>query len=238
MLYLIGLGLNEKGLTLEGLDAIKKCKKIYLENYTVDFPYTQQTLEKVIKKKIVKLDREKVESNQIVEEAKKQDIGLLVYGSPLFATTHISLIMEAKKKKVKTKIIYSTSVFDAVSETGLQLYKFGKVSSMPKWAKNFEPDSFLEIVSQNKTIGAHSLILIDIGLEFNKAIDELIISCGKRCVIIDKFAVSSNLGSDKSKIYYGNIENLRKKKVAAPYCFIIPGEMHFLEEEALERFKV
>ena len=40
MLYIIGLGLNVKGITKEGLDAIKRCKKVYLENYTVDFPYT------------------------------------------------------------------------------------------------------------------------------------------------------------------------------------------------------
>ena len=51
MLYLIGLGLNEKGITLEGIDAIKKCKKIYLEGYTVDFPYPITKLEKVIGKK-------------------------------------------------------------------------------------------------------------------------------------------------------------------------------------------
>ena len=38
MLYLIGLGLNEKSISLEGLEAVKKCKKVYLEGYTVDFP--------------------------------------------------------------------------------------------------------------------------------------------------------------------------------------------------------
>ena len=39
MLYLIGLGLNEKGISLEGLEVIKKCRKVYLEEYTVNFPY-------------------------------------------------------------------------------------------------------------------------------------------------------------------------------------------------------
>ena len=236
MLYLIGLGLNEKGITLEGLEAIKKCKKVYLESYTVDFPYPVSKLEKVTEGKIIKLDREKVEDNGIVEEAKKEDVCLLIYGCPLFATTHISLIMEALKKKVKLKIIYSASVFDAVAETGLQLYKFGKVTSLTKWGKNFKPDSFLDIVSQNKSIGAHSLILVDIGLEFNDAINELKTSIERKKGSVDKIVVCSSIGTAKSVIYYGTIDKLKGKKIPAPYCFIIPGEMHFLEEEALERF--
>jgi len=96
MLYLIGLGLNEKGISKQGLEALDKCKKIYLESYTVDFPYSIEELEKVIEKKIIPANREKVENLSIVEEAKKENIALLVYGSPLFATTHITLIQEAK----------------------------------------------------------------------------------------------------------------------------------------------
>ena len=39
MLYIIGLGLNFDGISKFGLGVVKKCKKVYLENYTVDFPY-------------------------------------------------------------------------------------------------------------------------------------------------------------------------------------------------------
>ena len=236
MLYLIGLGLNERGISLEGKEAIKKCKKVYLEGYTVDFPYTLNKLEKVIGKKIVKLDREKVEDNSILGGVDKKNIALLVYGSPLFATTHISLLMEAEKQNIKIKIIYSASVFDAISETGLQLYKFGKISSMPKWQKSFEPDSFLEFVEENKKIKAHSLILIDIGLGLSDSLNQLEISIQRRKTNIDKLIVCSNLGTEKSKIFYGNIRELKEKKIVSPYCFIIPGEMHFLEKEAVERF--
>ena len=35
MLYFVGLGLgNEKDITLRGLEAVKSCEKIFLENYT------------------------------------------------------------------------------------------------------------------------------------------------------------------------------------------------------------
>ena len=240
MLYLIGLGLNKDGITLEGVNAIKKCSKTYLENYTVDFPYKLEELEKELSIKIVSLSRSEVESDKLVREAKKEDVALLIYGCPLFATTHMTLILDCKKAKVKTSIIYSASVFDAIAETGLQLYKFGKISSMPKWQKNFTPDSYLDFIIQNKGIEAHSLILVDIGLAFNDAINELEISSKNKKLKIDKIVVCTNLGTTESKIYFGTIEELKKltDKIKSPYCFIIPGEMHFMEKEAVERFLI
>ena len=112
MLYIIGLGLNEQGMSVEAIEAIKKCEKIFLETYTVDFPYNINKLEKVIGKKIIKVDRKIVESDFLVRGAKKSKIALLVYGSPLFATTHSTLIMDCRKEKIKIKLIYSASVFD------------------------------------------------------------------------------------------------------------------------------
>jgi len=48
MLYIIGLGLNERGISKQGLLALEKCKKIYLENYTVDFPYPENQIGKIL----------------------------------------------------------------------------------------------------------------------------------------------------------------------------------------------
>ena len=121
MLYLIGLGLNERGISKEGLLALKKCQKVYLEKYTVDFPYALSELH--LEEDIIPLKREDVESNKLIREAKSRGIALLVYGCPLFATTHLSLILDAEKQKVRTKVIYSASIFDAVAETGLQVYR-------------------------------------------------------------------------------------------------------------------
>lgn len=232
MLYIIGLGLDEKSVSLEGLEAVKKCKKIYLENYTVEFSYSKTKIEKIIGKKIQEADREKVESCELVCEAKKQDIALLVYGSPLTATTHITLIQEAKKKKVEYKIIYSASVFDAIAECGLQLYKFGKIASIP----NFEADSFIETIKDNQKINAHSLILIDIGLGFKDAINKLERTAEKNKIKLSKLIVCSRLGTNESSILGGSISNLRKEKISAPFCFIIPGKLHFIEEEFLKNF--
>jgi len=237
MFYIIGLGLNEKGISAEGKTALKKCHKVYLENYTIEFPYKLEKLEKLLGKKVKLLNRDDVENNKIIFESKKKNTALLIYGSPFFATTHITLIKECIDNEIEYKIIYSSSVFEAVAESGLQLYKFGKIASMPKWEKNFKPDSFVEIIKENRSINAHSLILIDIGLSFNNAIDQLIKSSKTKNFEIENILVCSQLGFN-SKFYYGKINRLKNKKIKAPFCFVIPGKMHFLEEEILKIYEM
>lgn len=236
MLYLIGLGLNKKAISLQGLEALKKCKKIYLENYTVDFPYKKEELEKTIGKKIISANREFVESLKLIDKSKKINIALLIYGSPLMATTHISLIQEAKKKNIKYEIIHNASILDAVSETGLQIYKFGKITSMPEWKKNFTPESFMEIVQQNISINAHTLILIDIGLEVQKALKQFEISAKNKKIKLKKIIICQSLGTGDEKIFYKNIKELKKIKIKKPFCMIIPSKLHFMEKEFLEEF--
>jgi len=231
MLYLIGLGLDVKGISKYGLETAKRCKRVYLENYTVEFPYSEGELKNTIGKKIIPADREKVESLDIVDEARKMDVALLVYGSPLTATTHISLLQEAKKCGVKYKVIYNASILDAVAETGLQVYKFGKIASMPE----FEADSFMEVIKKNQSINAHSLVLIDIGLKFEKVLERLEKASEKHKIKLNKILVCSRLGAKNSKIIYKNIEKLKEyENIRNPYCIIIPSKLHFLEKEILE----
>jgi len=237
MLYIIGLGLNLKGISLEGTEAIKNSKKVYLEAYTVDFPYTEGEINQLVGKKLELAGREFIEGLSIIDEARRKDVALLVYGSPLTATTHITLLQEAKASKVKCKIIYSASILDAVAGTGLQLYKFGKIASMPAWKKSYEPDSFMEIVKENQSINAHSLILVDIGLDFQNAFKQLEISAKKHDINLKKLVVCQQLGTRRGKVMYRDIGELREfEGVQKPYCLIIPGKLHFVEKEMLEGF--
>jgi diphthine synthase len=238
MLYIIGLGLNEKSLTQEGMDALKKCKRIYLENYTVDFPYTVHQLKEVLGEKIIEASREKVENLSLVDEAAKLNVALLVYGSPLTATTHITLIEECRASKIKHKLIYNASIFDAVAETGLQLYKFGKVASMPAWKKSYEPTSFMKIVQQNMSQEAHSLVLVDIGLDFADALKQLKVAALEYKIPLDKLVVCQSMGTKNQKILYRSIEELEGfDGVKKPYCLILPSKMHFVEREVLKGFE-
>jgi diphthine synthase len=236
MLYLIGLGLNSRGISKEGMLALEGCKKVYVEGYTVDFPYNIEE-ELKLGKNVEVLDRSKVESNFLIKEARSRKVALLIYGCPLFATTHMSLILDAHAQKVRTKVIYSTSVFDGLAETGLQLYKFGKIASMPTWSGDYEPDSFMDIVKENQSIKAHSLILIDIGLVFKKALVQLEMAAQKKGFNLKEMMVCSKIGTDEKQIFYGTTEYLRKKNIESPFCFIIPSELHFLEREVIEEFK-
>jgi diphthine synthase len=234
MLYIIGLGLNARGISKEGVAAVEKCKKIYLENYTVEFPYGLESLH--MGQEVIRLERKDVESNKLIKEAKSIHVALLVYGCPLFATTHTSLVLDARAAGIEVKVIQAASVFDAIGETGLQLYKFGKIASMPAWTDKYQPD-FLEYVEQNLSIKAHSLILIDIGLKFEKALTQLETAAKNRNMKLEKIIVCRKMGTDWQKVIYNSIENLRHEEVRAPYCIIIPSELHFMEKEFLESLR-
>jgi diphthine synthase len=239
MLYLIGLGLNERSLSKEAIEILKRCKRVYLDNYTVDFPYTEQALIDEIGKKVEAVGREKIESLEIVDEARKMDVALLVYGSPLTATTHITLIEEALASGVKYRVINNASIIDAVAESGLQIYKFGKITSMPYWKQSYEPDSFMEVVKENQSIKAHTLILIDINMDIKKTIEQLEKAAKKREVKLGKIIVCQCLGTKRQKILYRGIDEVREfSGVQKPYCIIIPGELHFLEKEFLKNFEL
>ena len=92
--YLIGTGMNENSISADALKILNSCDKIYLENYTVNFPYPIKELEKSLKIKITELNRAKVEDESILKKAKTQNIALLVYGDALSATTHMQLTLE------------------------------------------------------------------------------------------------------------------------------------------------
>ena len=231
MLYLIGIGLDKAGFSFEAYNAVKNSRVVYLEDYTVELPFEKEDIEELIEKKTKPVDREFVESFEVLKEAKEKNVSLLVYGSPLMATTHISLILEAKRRKIPYRIIQGASVFDAVAETGLQVYKFGKTASMP----NFEADSFMEIIKENLSIKAHTLILVDIGLKFKDAVERLEKLMTKNKINVEKAVVCEHLGLKDSRTYYNSFSKLRALKIKAPFCFVIPSDLHFLEKEFLEK---
>src|SRR3989344_2231290 len=162
MLYLIGIGLSEGDISLKAVEAIKKCDLVYFENYTSIIDYD---IEKFLKKKIILADRELVEnSEEIINNSKNKNVAFLVPGDVFSATTHINLYLEAKKNNIKTEIIHGISILTAVSNTGLSLYNFGKVTSIPFENKNVETP--YKVLEENKNL--HSLILLDLDPENNK----------------------------------------------------------------------
>ena len=237
--YLIGIGMNENSISVDAFETLKTCDKIYLENYTVNFPYSIKKLQSQYDIKIKELDRVKVEDESVIKEAKSKDIVLLVYGDSLSATTHIQLILECKKQKIPYQIFHNASILTTVAETGLSLYKFGKTASMPNWEEHKnKPTSFISYIKDNLSTLSHTLILTDIGLRIKDAITQLQESSKKTGISLpEKIIVVSNAGTKKQKIFYDTLKILENKKIPMPFCLIIPTELHFLEKETLEKLK-
>jgi diphthine synthase len=239
-------------ISVEALEILKQADKIYLENYTVNFPYPKSELERTYNIKIQELDRQNVEDESILEEAKDARIALLVYGDSLSATTHMQLILECKKLGIPYQVFHNASILTTIAETGLSLYKFGKTTSMPNWAEHTnKPTSFANYIKQNQSIDAHTLILTDIGLEISPAIEQLEESAKKEDLKLpEKIIAISHAGTPQQKIFYDTPENLanqhtnapstntpRMQSIRMPFCLIIPNNLHFLEEESLEELK-
>src|SRR3989344_4946031 len=168
-LYFIGLGLsNEKDITVNGLEAVKKCDIVYLEYYTSVLNTTKEKLEEFYGKKIILAPRQKVESdnNEIIDNAKTKNVAFLVAGDAMAATTHIDLMLRAKKEKIRCHVIHNASIINAVGITGLQLYKFGKTTSIPMENENVE--SPYDALKDNLSLGMHTLFLLDLKPDENK----------------------------------------------------------------------
>jgi diphthine synthase len=239
MLYLIGLGLNdEEDLTLKAIETAKKCD-CYCELYTSVWQGSLENLKNLIGKEIKILKRKDLEEGQelFLEKAKQNDIALFVPGDPLVATTHIDLAYEAKRKKILVKIIHNASIFSAIGETGLQIYKFGKTATIPL---NGKLENVKSTVKNNKRLGLHTLLLLDIDNETNifMTVPDALKMLLKVNIIndYDEIVVFSKAGGE-SEVFYNIAKEFLNKKIDLPAVLIIPSKLHFREKDFLELFQ-
>jgi len=239
MLYLIGLGLNdEEDLSLKAITAIKKCE-VYCDLYTSNWHGNLKKLEEIAGKKIEVLDREKTESDFLIKKAKQGNTALLVPGDPLTATTHFELLLEAKKEGIDVHVIHSSSIYTAIAETGLQIYKFGRTTSLVYPEKGFEPSSPYEVIAANKKAKFHTLILLDIKENKQMTIRQGIELLLKNSAISrnEKIVACCELGGNSIIEYDSASAIIEKDPKEIPAVIIIPGKLNFKEEEALELWK-
>lgn len=245
MLHLIGTGLYYlNDLPLRALDIISKCDDVFLERYTNfnDIGFLEE-LEKNTGNKINIIGREVLESSLITDKAVKSEVALLVPGDPLAATTHFSLIQECRERGIKFSIIHASSIFSAVGETGLSMYKFGGTTSIPIYTKNFHPESFFDIVERNIKCGYHTLILLEVkdGENFVKPAEAIDIlrkietKKNEKIIAWENVIVLSKIGSDAQIIKSAGYRKINEMK--PPCAIIIPGTLNKNEEEAVEFLK-
>ncbi len=244
-LYLIGLGLGSwEYLTQKALTLMRKSDKIYLDSYTsfVDHKLLEE-LKRLLGPKIVEADRRTLEENasRIVGEAEKMSVCILVPGDPLIATTHLSIVLEAARRRIEVKVVHGVSAYSAlISASYLQAYKFGRTVTIPRSGIGVE-SCYMSII-ENMERGLHTLVLLDTtggGLDIPTAIkllgkaeeklsqglisEKRLIICLARIGFGDEFKWAGSI-PDALKIIYP----------PPPHSIIFPGNLHFSEADALK----
>lgn len=250
-LYFIGLGLcDEKDITLKGLEAVRKCEYVYLEAYTSILKCTINELEELYHKKIIFADREMVEkkADEILTRALTHNVAFLVVGDIFGATTHTDLMLRAKEKKVECEYIHNTSIINAIGIVGLELYKYGKITSIPFSTESFMPETPYDVIKMNRKDGLHALVLLDLRpseqryMTINEAIKYLLhIEHNRKENVFteDTLCIGcARIGCPDFKIKFGKAKDLMHEDFGSPlHCLIIPGTMHFMEEDALKQWE-
>lgn len=237
-LYMIGIGLHdEKDITLKGLEAVRRCSKVFLERYTSVICVDIEKMSAAWGVELAVADRKLVEkrSDEIILPAKDSDIAFLVAGDVFSATTHIDLMQRAREKGIDVRVINNASVLTAVGIVGLELYKYGRVVSIPFHTENVK--SPVERFQKNLEAGLHTLFLLDLDPSSGR-----FLSGAKASLYLMENGVSGDtnavlcaqLGSDRPFIRYGSLEGVSGSDVERyPQCIVVPGKLHFMEEEAL-----
>jgi len=250
MLYLVGLGLkDEKSISIEGFEIVKRSDYVFLESYTsklVDFDINR--LNSFFNKKVVPVDRDFVENTKnIIELSVNKDVVLLVVGDPMVATTHLELKIAAREAGVDFVIVNNASIINAVANLGIHVYKLGKITSIPFTTESFVPESPYNVIKENKSIGAHTLCLLDLKpdenhfMSFNEAIDYLLSleeKRGENIISGDTLVVGCGaLGSKRQEVVFGRIRDVEDRALSVfPQSLIVLSELHFTEESALKEF--
>ncbi len=252
-LSLIGLGIvDERSVSLRGLDLMKEADIIFCEFFTSILEEGSiERLEKIIGKRIEVLDREDIEEKEVVIKALDtyDKVCLLTAGDPLTATTHQELRVDAMKMGSKVDIINSGSIYTAAAGVaGLQHYKFGRTTTLAYPEGNYFPTSPLEMICQNLERGLHTLVLLDIQAHKGR-----FMTAAEGCDILlqmeekvhlkkigpETMAVAiARAGRDDCRVLYASIGYLKEIDLGGPpHCLIIPGNLHFMEEDVLEMFR-
>ncbi len=247
MLYLIGIGLTTNQLTLEALHTIQTCSEVYVENYTSKYAQGEiQALEKIIARKITPLNRKGVEEDSeiLIDKAQHHAVGLLVFGNPLTATTHISLLEACAEKKINYKVIPGISIFNYRGICGLDEYRFGRTTTFVFPQEGFEPLSTFDVIVKNKTMGLHTHCLFDLHPEkqrfmsIEEAITFLEHAASARDVNVSQWVGVglAGMGSDAQLVHAGTLNELKKMTFNIfPQSLIICGDLNAYEHEALQK---
>lgn len=251
-LIFVGLGLGLQDITLRGLDAVRSADVVFAEFYTSRLLGAEVAdLEALVGKPVRVLSRQDVEqhADQILREARKALVAFLVAGDPMSATTHHDLYARAHEDRIPTRIIPGISIFTcAPAAAGLQIYKFGRTTTIPFPHGNYLAESPYDVIRDNRSRGLHTLVLLDIDAEHDRYMRaseavELLLRIEERrhegLLRPDTLIVGlARVGSPDQRILYAPLSQWASIDLGPPlHCLIVPGDLHFQEEAGLQRLR-
>ena len=137
--------------------------------------------------------------------------------------------------KIPVRVLHNSSIFSAIGETGLQLYKFGRTVTVPFTGKL---ESVKEAIKNNKKAGLHTLLLLDLDADVNlyMKVDAALKMLTKEKILrgSDHVVAAARLGMEKPIIRYGSVKDLQNEDIDTPAVIVVPGKLHFQEKEFLE----
>ena len=150
------------------------------------------------------------------------------------------------KQGIKTKVIHGSSIVTAVPGLlGLQNYKFGRTTTLAYPEKDYFPTSPYEVIRENKKMGMHTLVLLDIQADKDrymtanegiKLLLEMEEKHKEKIINEDSIiCVVARAGSSDPITVAGTVKELVNRDFGPPlHSLVIPGKLHFMEIEALE----
>ncbi len=251
MLVFVGLGLHdEDGVSEKGLKEIVSADLTLAEVYTSAL--SEGSLDRLARRSgraIELLDRAAVEDGKrILKECESKRVVLLVVGDPMTATTHVDLRLRAAEAGIETRIVHGASALTAVPGLlGLQHYKFGRTTTLPFPQEGYSPTSPYDVIKENLSRGLHTLVLLDIDADDSRymTVNEglhLLLDMERRLglgIISEDTLVCAvaRAGSPDCVARAGKLSDLLTTDFGPPlHTIIVPGRLHFLEEDALRMF--
>lgn len=251
-LILAGLGTSIDYVSLKVLDELTRADIVLIEPYTsVAVGLGYDRLKRMVLGELVYVSRRDLEEDYewIIEEAKHKRVLILVAGDPLTATTHVSLLIEARRRGVEVEVIPAVSgVYTSMSLSFLQVYRFGRIVTLTYPERNYRPHSVIEVVRKNLEMNLHTLVLLDIrydegkAMNLNEAVDILLeleeeYCAENKCRPFLRKIIGVGIaraGTRESMVQADLIPRLRNYRFPPPpHSLVVVARPHPVELEAL-----
>lgn len=248
VLKLIGLGLSKKLITEKAIEEIKSCDIIFFETYTsLSCDITEEVIRN-FNSNVKVVDRGFIENNtreilKILGE--KKSVCILTIGDPMIATTHVSLVVEAKNKGYSTFILPGVSVHCyMISKSMLSSYKFGKSVTIVYPSDNKIDTTPYNVIFENFSRGLHTMLYLDLrekkAMSANEAIKILLEMEkieNKELIRNDRIVIiGQRLGCEDEEVIALTVDQaLNYKFKDPPHIIVFPTDkLHFMEVDAIK----